>query len=985
MPPKRTINVVSALLGSSGKFEGTFTPTKNPEYIPKRLKVWERLYAVQQAKLDEVTSKQAKAIEIVLPDGTKKEGTSWKTTPLDIASGISKSLANSVVVAQVTYTEAVASLDELKGDVMIASLSDDEEEEEDSGSGSVLWDITRPLEGSCKLELLKWDNPKGSEAYWHSGAHMLGAALENLYGGHLCIGPPLESGFYYDIFVGNKKLNENDFKDIEASVADLSKKNEKFERLVLTKDEALELFADNPFKVQLITTKIPDGSMTSAYKCGTLVDLCRGPHVPSTDRIKTMICTKNSSAYWLGKADHDSLQRVYGIAFPDDKKMKEYKKMLEEAAERDHRNVGGKQELFFFHANASPGSCFWQPMGTRLYNKLIEFIRQEYIIRGFQEVITPNIYSDYLFKTSGHYQNYKDNMYGFDVEGQEWFLKPMNCPGHCMVFDHRVRSYKELPMRMASFGVLHRNELSGTLSGLTRVRRFQQDDAHIFCRPEQIKSEVKGALDFLYYVYKVFGFEYSVALSTRPKKAIGEKAVWDRAETALKEALNESGVDWSLNPGDGAFYGPKIDVRLTDAMRRRHQCGTIQLDFQLPIRFNLQYKTEGLEAEEETKEESAEKKEKKAEPPKAAEEKKEEAAPEAKKGEFVWKEQKVKPGFERPVIIHRAILGSVERQVAILTEHFGGKWPFWISPRQVKVVPVAQSFFEYGQYVTDVLTSFGFYAELDSTGNTLNKKIRNAQLDAWNYSAIVGEKEEANMSVNLRSRDSKDALGDFSLEALMDMLKKESDKNSKPFNVFGAYKGRTPGGGGGGGATKAAEAPKKAEQKAKAEPAPTSSSAGVDEAAVAACGEKVRALKEKLKGQGVSGKDLVEHPELKPLIEELKKLKAGASSPPATAPAKKEAPKAEAKKDAKSDAKKEPKPAAKKESPKSAGASNDKTASSDAHEVHLDEYPYLGGYAPSQKDAVAFAALTTLPKSPNMLRWYEHISSFTKLERDSWP
>jgi threonyl-tRNA synthetase len=432
----------------------------------------------------------------------------------------------------------------------------------------VEWDLTRPLEGSCKLELLQFEDPKANEAFWHSSAHLLGAALELLYGGHLCVGPPLETGFYYDIFVGKAKLNESNFKEIDETIAQLVKKSEKFERLVMTKEEALEVFAENPFKVQLISTKIPDGALTSAYRSGGLIDLCRGPHVPNTGCIKQMMCTKNSSAYWLGKAEYDSLQRIYGVSFPDEKSMKAYKKMLEEAAERDHRTIGTRQELYFFHAQVSPGSCFWMPMGARIYNTLCAFIRREYTIRGFQEVISPNIYADHLFKISGHYQNYKDNMYGFDVEGQDWFLKPMNCPGHCMIFDQRVRSYKELPYRMASFGVLHRNELSGTLSGLTRVRRFQQDDAHIFCRPEQIKAEVKAALDFLYYVYDVFQYTFTICLSTRPKKAIGEKSVWDKAEAALKEALNESGKPWSLNPGDGAFYGPKIDIRLQDAMRR---------------------------------------------------------------------------------------------------------------------------------------------------------------------------------------------------------------------------------------------------------------------------------------------------------------------------------------------------------------------------------------------------------------------------------
>jgi len=963
MPPKRTINIESAKIGDAGKFEGKFASKKNPEFIANRLKVWDRLAEIQNKKIAATTAKESKAIEIILPDGAKKQGKSWETTPMDIATGISKALAGQVVIAQVTYNESLASISELKGDVMPSSLSDDEDEEEQdsTAANTVLWDMNRPLEGSCKLELLKWDNPKGSEAFWHSSAHMLGSALEQLYGGHLCVGPPLESGFYYDMFVGDKKITETDFADIQKSVEELMLKKLPFERLVISKEEALELFAENPFKAQLISTKIPDGAMTSAYRCGTLIDLCRGPHVPSTDRVKSFMCTKNSSAYWLGKAENDSLQRIYGISFPDDKRMKEYKKMLEDAAERDHRNVGNKQELFFFHPTVSPGSCFWQPMGARIYNELIALCRREYQIRGFGEVISPNIYSQTLFQISGHYQNYKDCMYGFDVEGQEWFLKPMNCPGHCMIFDHRVRSYKELPIRMASFGVLHRNELSGTLSGLTRVRRFQQDDAHIFCRPEQIKKEVNDALDFLKYIYKVFEFEYTIALSTRPKKAIGEKAVWDKAEQAMKEVLNDSGLDWSLNPGDGAFYGPKIDIRLTDAMRRRHQCGTIQLDFQLPIRFNLQYRAEGNDEEEveegDGKEEApkAAKKDKnaplsaielaqqdvanemralkeklkaeglkgpeqnkhpevvalvaklqglKAESAKAAAPKEEtkeapkaDDAPKAeekefgkgdkKAAEFVWKEQQVKPGFERPVIIHRAILGSVERMVAILTEHFGGKWPFWLSPRQVIVVPVASGFNDYAKYVTDTLTNFGFHAEFDASSNTLNKKVRNAQIAQWNYCAIVGEAEEAAMSVNLRSRDAKGAIGDFTLSGLIDKLKAESEPSSKKFNEFHEFKGRTP------------EGP-----------------AAAVVAAVAA-----------IQGSAAAAKPA-----------------AGAT---------KGAPAAAAK-----------------------GASGD--------EAFLEDHPYLGGFAPSKKDATLFASMTSVPATPNLKRWYEHVSSFTSMEKDSW-
>ncbi|CAE7028723.1 THRRS [Symbiodinium natans] len=615
---------------------------------------------------------------------------------------ISKGLAESAVVAKVIYKEPVESLKQC----VVADVEEDEPEEAANAEQSVLWDMTRPLEGSCRMELLKFDHPQGQDVFWHSSAHILGQAMEREFGCHLTIGPALESGFYYDGFFGDRKLNDNDFSAIEGHAQQISKESQPFQRCVVSKTEALELFKENPFKVQLITNKVPDGALTSCYRCGDLIDLCRGPHLPNTNRAKAFLVTKNSAAYWLGDQNLDSLQRLYGIAFPNDKLLKEYKKFQEEAAKRDHRNIGKAQELFMFHPVMSPGSCFWFPLGARIYNKLMDFMRSEYRLRGFSEVVTPNMYDSRCFLTSGHYQNYKDDMYSLDVEKQEWMLKPMNCPGHFLMFDARVRSYKELPMRFADFGVLHRNEASGALTGLTRVRRFQQDDAHIFCRPEQIKSEVSAALDFLDFVYKIFGFQASYALSTRPKKALGSKEIWDNAEVQLKAALDESGREWSLNPGDGAFYGPKIDIRLQDAMKRKHQCGTIQLDFNGPIRFNLQYRKEGVEegVDDEEKGEF-----------KGAEEKN-------AKGEVIWREGRLKNGFERPVVIHRAILGSVERMSAILMEHYAGKWPFWLSPRQVQVVPVGTQFNEYALWVERQLQIHGFYAEAETSGKTLNKK-----------------------------------------------------------------------------------------------------------------------------------------------------------------------------------------------------------------------------------------------------------------------
>nr|4HWT_A Chain A, Threonine--tRNA ligase, cytoplasmic [Homo sapiens]4HWT_B Chain B, Threonine--tRNA ligase, cytoplasmic [Homo sapiens] len=397
---------------------------------------------------------------------------------------------------------------------------------------------------------------------------------------------------------------------------------------------------------------------------------------------------------------------------------------------RDHRKIGRDQELYFFH-ELSPGSCFFLPKGAYIYNALIEFIRSEYRKRGFQEVVTPNIFNSRLWMTSGHWQHYSENMFSFEVEKELFALKPMNCPGHCLMFDHRPRSWRELPLRLADFGVLHRNELSGALTGLTRVRRFQQDDAHIFCAMEQIEDEIKGCLDFLRTVYSVFGFSFKLNLSTRPEKFLGDIEVWDQAEKQLENSLNEFGEKWELNSGDGAFYGPKIDIQIKDAIGRYHQCATIQLDFQLPIRFNLTYVSHDGDDK------------------------------------------------KRPVIVHRAILGSVERMIAILTENYGGKWPFWLSPRQVMVVPVGPTCDEYAQKVRQQFHDAKFMADIDlDPGCTLNKKIRNAQLAQYNFILVVGEKEKISGTVNIRTRDNK-VHGERTISETIERLQQLKEFRSK--------------------------------------------------------------------------------------------------------------------------------------------------------------------------------------------------------------
>ncbi|KAJ2745305.1 threonyl-tRNA synthetase [Coemansia sp. BCRC 34301] len=651
-----------------------------PAYIEHRIRIFDELYQKQQ---EEIAQKPREKIAITLADGSQREGLSWETTPMDIAKSISMSLAKALVIAKVD---------------------------------GELWDTLRPFEASAKLELLDFENEEAKKVFWHSSAHVLGEACEQHFGCYLCHGPPIdEGGFFYDMGVeegSDRRALPSDFAPLESLANKAIKEKQPFVRLMMSKEDLLRMFAYNKYKVHLINTLIADGTSTTVYRCGPLIDLCRGPHVPSTGSIGSFEVTKNSSAYFLANANNDTLQRIYGISFPDKKQMTQYKKFMEEASKRDHRKIGAQQELFFFH-ELSPGSAFFLPHGTRIYNALMNFIRGKYWERGFEEVISPNMFNVKLWEQSGHLQNYEENMFDLSVDKEKFALKPMNCPGHCLMFGQRDRSYRELPIRFADFGVLHRNEASGALSGLTRVRRFQQDDAHIFCRQDQMREEIKGALDFLQDVYGVFGFSFELKLSTRPDKFLGEIAVWDRAEAQLEQALNEFGTKWVFNRGDGAFYGPKIDITIRDALNRAHQCATIQLDFQLPQRFRLQYRAP-TSADEQTGEVS---------------------------------------DFQQPVIIHRAILGSVERMIAILMESFGGKWPFWMSPRQVMVIPVTTAIYDYAAQVQKTLHSAGFFADADLSGDKMDKKIRNAEIAQYNFICVVGEKEMGEQSVNVRSRD----------------------------------------------------------------------------------------------------------------------------------------------------------------------------------------------------------------------------------------
>lgn len=654
----------------------------------KRIRFFEEIQARQAVERLNIGGE---VIKVTLPDGAIKEGKKLITTPMDIAKEISSGFAASCLIAQVDET---------------------------------LWDMGRPLEGDCKLQMFKFDTNEGRDTFWHSSAHILGESIERAYGCKLCIGPCTTrgEGFYYDAYYNDQTLNEEHFGIIENQAKKAVAEKQPFERIEVSRAEALEMFAENEFKVEIIN-ELPEDKTITVYRCGPLVDLCRGPHIPNTSFVKAFACLKASSSYWRGKVDRESLQRVYGISFPDSRRLTEYKHFLEEAKKRDHRILGKAQELFFFH-ELSPGSCFFLPHGARIYNKLMDFMRQQYRDRGYQEVLSPNIYNMQLWETSGHAANYKENMFVFEIEKQEFGLKPMNCPGHCLMFANRVRSYRELPLRMADFGVLHRNELSGALTGLTRVRRFQQDDAHIFCREDQIKDEVKAVLEFINYVYEIFGFKYELELSTRPEKYLGEVETWNKAEQQLTEALNEFGKPWKINEGDGAFYGPKIDIGVFDALKRKFQCATLQLDFQLPIRFKLAYS-----AEDEAK-------------------------------------------IERPVMIHRAILGSVERMLAILLEHYNGKWPLWLSPRQAIVCSVSSGSVEYAKQVLATLHEAGFHVDIDASDRTIQKKVREAQLAQFNYILVVGAQEAETGNICVRVRDNAD-LATMSVDGFITRLREE--------------------------------------------------------------------------------------------------------------------------------------------------------------------------------------------------------------------
>jgi threonyl-tRNA synthetase len=566
-----------------------------------------------------------------------------------------------------------------------------------------LVDLTQPVERDGAVRFVTPDDPEGLEVLRHSSAHLMAEAVVALFpGARPTIGPVVDEGFYYDF--DHPPFTEEDLARIEERMRAIVAEGRPMRRRELTRDEALALFADNPYKLEMIR-ELPAGETISVYdQGGRFADLCRGPHVPDLTRVRAFKLLKLAGAYWRGDVRNRMLQRIYGISFEEPKALKAHLAAIEEAKRRDHRRIGKELDLYSFH-DEGQGFVFWHPKGTVIFNELNDYIRDECRRRGYVEIRTPMILNQELWLRSGHWDHYADAMYFVDIDEKPHAVKPMNCPGGLLVYRSRVHSYRDLPIRQAEQGLVHRNELSGVLHGLFRVRAFTQDDAHIFCTESQLTDEVVKLIAFCIDVYRTFGFpDPEIKLSTQPSDHIGSETIWELATEALKSGLDHLGLTYKLSPGEGAFYGPKIDFDIRDSLGRRWQCGTVQVDFSMPERFDLSY--EGSDGQS-----------------------------------------------HRPVMLHRAILGSLERFIGVLIEHTAGKLPLWISPVQVRVIPVTLAHHDYAGRVRDELDGAGFRVELDAREETLGKRVRAAQLDKVNYILVVGEKEAETGSVNVRTRD----------------------------------------------------------------------------------------------------------------------------------------------------------------------------------------------------------------------------------------
>jgi threonyl-tRNA synthetase len=583
-------------------------------------------------------------------------------------------------------------------------------------------DLKQQEKGVQVKDYLSFEDVEGKAIYWHSTSHIMAQAVKRLFpDARLAIGPAIEEGFYYD-FDLPESFSEDDLPRIEAEMKRIIEEDIPFERMEVSKEEAIRIFAERGEKYKLeILQEIEDG-VVSVYRQGEFIDLCRGPHLPSTGYVRAFKLLSVSGAYWRGKEGNPMLQRIYGISFDTEEKLKEYLARIEEAKKRDHRRLGKELDLFSLHEEG-PGFPFFHPRGMVVINTLLELWRKEHRKRGYQEIRTPVILEKSLWERSGHWEHYRENMYFTQIDEREFAIKPMNCPGGILVFQSRLRSYRELPLRMAELGLVHRHELSGVLHGLMRVRCFTQDDAHIYMEPKHIKSEIIGVIDLASFFYRLFGFDYEIELSTRPEKSLGSDEMWETATQALREALEEIGMPYRVNEGEGAFYGPKIDFHLRDCLGRRWQCGTIQLDFAMPEKFDLTYIGED-------------------------------------------------GARHRPVMLHRTVLGSIERFLGILIEHFAGALPLWLAPVQVVVLPVAERHLVYAHEVRDRLAEQDIRVECNEEPATLGAKIRKAELEKIPYLLVVGDREMEGKTVSVRKRKEGD-LGSFAMETFLERVQKE--------------------------------------------------------------------------------------------------------------------------------------------------------------------------------------------------------------------
>ncbi len=586
-------------------------------------------------------------------------------------------------------------------------------------------DLSEIPEDGRSYELIKSDSQEGIEILRHSASHLMAAAVKELFrGAKVGIGPAIENGFYYDFDVEGT-FSPEDLEKIEEKMKDLASKKIPFEKVIVKKEEAKKLFEElgEKYKVELIE-EIKDDTV-SLYRTGEFVDLCRGPHVPHTGYIKAFKLLSTAGAYWRGDEKNPMLQRIYGTAFPTKEALKSYLSFLEEAQKRDHRVLGKELELFSFHEEAGPGLVFYHPKGAILREIIENFIKSECKKRGYLPLVTPHVLKGDLWRISGHSDYYRENMFYLEIDEREYAVKPMNCPGHILIYKSKPRSYREMPLRFYELGTVYRYERSGVLHGLLRVRGFTQDDAHIFCTPDQIEQEVENILDFSFYVLKTFGFDdFSVKLSTRPEKFVGSLEIWEKAEGALRKALEDKNIPYEVDPGEGVFYGPKIDIKLKDVLGREWQATTVQVDFNIPERFDITY-----------------------------------AGPDNKP--------------HRPVMIHRAIMGSLERFMGALIEHFGGAFPLWLAPVQMVIIPIADRHLEYAERVYSRLYDEGFRVELDSKAESVNRKIRYHQKQKVPYMLVVGDREAQTGSVAVRHRTSGD-LGPKSLEEFIFEAKREA-------------------------------------------------------------------------------------------------------------------------------------------------------------------------------------------------------------------